>query len=238
MNQGKTESAVSSKPNKPKTYDEKRDLLTVNTRIYNVAQCLVLAKLNHNQNPIPNENQVLVEFSVLEGSIAIWWYSVLSADTALNSRSDFKNAVICEVLPWNHSKRARNKLCRLKQTRSIARYLAEFRRTILTINEMHEGEEINKFFQALRYHDCIGVQKKKGETLDECTRISLKSNGAMWRGKSGDNQFKDQHSTSTLNHNKTISIEIGNIQHEKLSPSQSEERKKIMKFGPVCSATS
>lgn len=58
MNQGNNQDAVNLRPNKPETYDGKRDFLTVNTWIFNIEQYLILTQLNNNNVVISDENQI------------------------------------------------------------------------------------------------------------------------------------------------------------------------------------
>lgn len=63
---------------------------------------------------------------------------------------DFKNAVIQEFVPSDHAKRARDKLCNIKDTPTVARYLSHCRNVVLTITGMNDDEKVNRFNEGLK----------------------------------------------------------------------------------------
>lgn len=126
MNQGNNQDAVNLKPNTPETNDGRRDILTVNTWIFKVEQYLELSQLNAPNNPISDENQIRLASTFLKGPAAIWWYNNVSSGNVPSTWNDFKYAVSQEFIPRDHSKRARDRLRNLKQTKSVAKYLDDF----------------------------------------------------------------------------------------------------------------
>lgn len=93
--------------------------------------------------------------------------------------ADFKAAIIHGFVPADHERKARDHLRRVKQTKSVAKYLADFRNIILTINGMRDDEKIDHFIQRLKYNVRVEVLKAQSASFEECVRVSLKIDSAI-----------------------------------------------------------
>lgn len=200
-------------------------MLAVDTWLFNIDQYLTLAKLSNPNVPITDENRIRFASSYLKGTAAVWWYNRVSIAAVSNTWADFKNAVIREFVPSDHAKRARDKLRKLKQTRTVVRYLSDFRNIILTIPGMQEDEKVDRIIEGLKFNIRVEVLKAQADTLDECARVALNIDSAIWRA-------------GTVGHSSALDgpmpMEIGNVQgtsHGKLSKAQREQRKKDMENG-------
>lgn len=141
---------INLRPKKPEAFKGRRDFRVVNTRIFDIEQYLALINLNNPNVPIPDENRIRFVSTFLKGSAAIWWINRVSTASTPSSWMEFKRAIIQEFVPAVHGKRARDKLCKMKQTRSVERFRLEFRNLILTIRGMHEDERIDRFLEGLK----------------------------------------------------------------------------------------
>lgn len=135
-----TPGGISLKPNKPETYDGKRDFLTVNTWLYKVEQYLTLIHLTNPGTPLNDASRVMYASTFLTGTAAVWWHTVVQVNQTPATWAEFKELIVKEFVPDDHVRRSRDKLRKLKQTTSVSNFLSDFRNLVLTIPDMTDGE--------------------------------------------------------------------------------------------------
>lgn len=172
--------SINLKPNKPEPYDGKRDYLVVNTWLYKVEQYLVLAQLSNPGVPLTEANRILYASTFLTSTAAVWWYTLVQANTVPATWQEFKAKVIAEFVPDDHVRRARDRLRKLTQTTSVAKYLSEFRNIVLTIPGMNDGEMWDKFCSGLKYEVRIEVMKSTVATFDDAAKVALRVDSAIY----------------------------------------------------------
>lgn len=173
--------------------------------------------------PILDENRIRFASSFLKGSAAIWLFNRVSTASTSSSWIEFKSAIIQEFVPAHHAESARDKLRKLKQTRTVGSFVSEFQNMILTIPGMHEDEKIDRFLEGLKYNIRVEVLKAQVNTFDECARVALNIYSALWRAKKQSCGSQSDHVPSAM--------EIGNVlkaQHGKRSKCQRKQRQKDM----------
>lgn len=69
--------------------------------------------------------------------------------------------------------------------KSVAKYLAEFRNIVLTINGMNDEEKADRFKQGLKYNVRVEVLKARVESFEDCAQVALNVDSAMWRAGEG-----------------------------------------------------
>lgn len=96
------------------------------------------------------------------------------------------------------------------------------------IGEMHEGENIDRFVDGLKYNVRVEVLKSNCSTFEECARVALNVDSALWRARKGNpvNYSNNYSSEATP-------MEIGNISRTNppLTKAQKEQRKKDRDLG-------
>lgn len=201
--------AITLRPKQPETYEGKRDFLTVNTWIYKLEQYIALQAVVNPTLDFNDGNKILFATTFLSGSAAIWWYSTVRANQAPITWDGFKNALVAEFVPTDHIRRARDKLRRLKQTKSVSHYLSEFRNILLTMADVTAGEKFDKFVAGLKREIRIEVMKSTVANFEEAAQIALRVDGALWSSqmisKGGYHSNHDQT-------NDVVPMEIGNVE--------------------------
>eukprot|EP00171_Calliarthron_tuberculosum_P018338 IDg18338t1 len=94
--------SINLKPNKPEPYEGNRDYLVVNTWLYKVEQYLVLVQLCNPGVPLTEENKILYASTFLTSTAAVWWYTLVQANTVPATWQEFKAKVIAEFVPDDH----------------------------------------------------------------------------------------------------------------------------------------
>lgn len=219
-------SSINLKPNKPECYDGKRDFLTVNTWIYTIGQYLSLTQLSSPSIQITEHNRIAFASSYLKGNAAVRWYNLVNSPSVPTSWNKFKEFLILEFIPADHTPRARDKLRKLKQTTSVEHYLAEFRNIVLMIGDISEGEKIDRFVEGLKYNVKIEVMKSSVNSFEESARIALNIDSAIWRARRSTSGFHPH----TPNVGGPTPMEIGNVNGAS-TRAHREQRKKDLDKG-------
>ena len=96
-------------------------------------------------------DQTKMNFSstLLTGTPSNWWFMKVMAQATPQTWDGFKDAVRAEFIPFDHVRRTRDKVRKLVQHTSVAKYLNEFRNLVLTIPDMNDGEKLDKFCAVL-----------------------------------------------------------------------------------------
>lgn len=89
---------------------------------------------------------------------------------------------------------------------SVERYLSEYRNIILMVVDVSEGEKIDLFTNRLKYKVKIEVLKSSSDSFEECSRIDLNMDSAIWRVNRGN--FGYQSGTSESG---PTPMKIGNV---------------------------
>lgn len=126
--------------------------------------------------------------------------------------------VLSEFVPADHTRRALDRLRRLKQSSSVSKYLGEFRNRILTVNDMSEGEFFDIFVQGLKHDVRLELLKTQATGFEDAAKIALHVDSALWSSHSYKSTFgSDGVSNDTM--------EIGNVQQRTpLSEGQKRQR--------------
>eukprot|EP00171_Calliarthron_tuberculosum_P008642 IDg8642t1 len=147
---GAAEGPVKFKANPPDLFGGKRDFLEVNTWLYKMEQYFRIVELFSPGFLSNGADRVMIASTFLTETAAIWWYTRVQGGLLPSTWEDFCLALKNEFVPAGHVRQARDKLRRLKQSRSVSRYLSSFRNVILTIPDITEGEKMDKFVDGLK----------------------------------------------------------------------------------------
>lgn len=202
-------SSINLKPNKPEAYDGSRDYVKVNTWLYMIEQYLNLTQLSAPNIVINDHNRISFASSYLKENAAVWWYHLVNLQSTPTTWDSFKEALLAEFIPVDHTRRARDKLRKLKQTSSVERYLSEYRNITLMINDMSEGEKVDRFVDGLKYKVRVELLKLNCSSFEECARVALNVDSAIWgarRGQFGNGTLYDDGQPSRV-----TPMEIGNV---------------------------
>ena len=198
---------ASLKPNKPSTFQGKRDEFAVRTWLFQVQQYLSLVQV---ENAVNLDDQTKISFvsSFLTGTAAAWWYTLVASNTAPNTWEGFEAAIGQEFIPFDSVQRSRNKLRQLTQKTSVSSYLSEFRNIVLTIPNMNEVEKVDRFCQGLKPQIRLEVMKAGAQTMNDASKIALNVDSALFgAGMLGFQQtYSNSHPTP---------MEIGNMEQRK-----------------------
>ena len=154
-------------------------------------------------------NKIMFASTFLVDSAAIWWFTMVNSSSALKTWVEFCTKIRTEFIPVDYVRRTRDRLRRLKQKTSVSKYLSDFRNIILTLPEVTEGEQFDKFINGLKSEVRLEVLKSTASTIEEAAHIALRVDSAMWRFENYEGV------TSKTRDNGPISMEIGNIQSQK-----------------------
>jgi hypothetical protein len=109
--------------------------------------------------------------SCLKDNASVWWRNYIKK-TQVEDWESFKKAIIAQFKPVNASKIARDKLAKLRQTKSVQDYVYAFRATILEIEDISESETLDRFIRGLKDKTRQEVELRDPETMDEAARIA------------------------------------------------------------------
>lgn len=93
--------------------------------------------------------------------------------------------MVAEFIPADHTRRAGDKLKQLKQIGSVERFVSEYRNLILMIGDMNDGEKVDRFVDGLKYNVRVEVLKTNCNSFEECARVALNIESAIWRARRG-----------------------------------------------------
>ena len=85
-----------------------------------------------------------------------------------------------EFIPADHVRRTRDKLNRLRQTRSVAAYFNEVRNIVLKSHRMSEEDKCDKFLNWLKYPIRLEVSKSGAASLDGAATVALNLDSSMF----------------------------------------------------------
>ena len=170
---------ASLKPNKPGSFDGKRDEFTVRTWLYQVKQYLALVQVGNALN-LDDPTKISFAATFLSGTAAAWWYTLVASNTIPTTWGEFENAICQEFVPFDSVQRSRDKLRRLVQRTSVSSYLSEFRNIVLTIPGMNEGEQVDRFCQGLKPQIRLEVMKAGAQNMNDASRIALNVDAALF----------------------------------------------------------
>lgn len=97
----------------------------------------------------------------------MWFNNRFSFVTGPNTIVDFKTAVIQELVPLDQAKKAGCKLRNLKQTRTAARYLSNFKDAILMINITRKDKKVDEFNEGIKYIIDVNLLKTLKEVNED-----------------------------------------------------------------------
>ena len=167
------------KPNKPGSFDGTRDAMTVRAWLHSVEKYLRLIQVGQNTE-ISAETAVDFASTFMTGTAANWWFTIVHEGKVPPTWEAFKLLVETEFVPQDSTIRARDRLNKLKQRRSVADYLSEFRNVVIDIPDMSEGEKLARFTEGLKPHILLEVRKENPLRLDAAATIALSVDGAYY----------------------------------------------------------
>jgi Retrotransposon gag protein len=205
------------KPAKPGSYEGKRDSLTVETWLYQVEQYLALVQVGAPETPINDVTKISYASSLFTQTAATWWYMLVQTGIVPGSWEAFKVAVRTEFVPQDSSRRARDRLRKLYQKRSVASYISEFRNIALTIPGITEEEQLDRFCEGLKPEIKLEVLKGNVNKMNEAVRIALNVDSALY-GVRPDARFRNGFQSSDGAGASPTPMEIGNVQSSRTYP--------------------
>lgn len=198
--------SITLKPNKPEPFGGKRDFLTVNTWLYKVEQYLALVQISNPAAPLTEGNRIMYASTLLTGTAAVWWYTVVQSNLSPGTWIELKAAVVREFVPEDHIRRVRYKLCKLGQTGSVSKYLSDFRNFVLTIPEITDGEKWDKFCAGLKLDVRFEVMKTTITSFQEAAKAAIRVDSALWSTDRGAPSSSDV----------PTPMEIGNVEKRRV----------------------
>ena len=178
----------------------------------------MLLEVSHPYAELTEHSRIMFATTFLSGTAAVWWYTIVQANAVPTPWDKFKEMLQKEFIPDDHVRRSRDKLRKLRQIGSVAKYLSDFRNLVLTIPVMTEGERLDRFTEGLKYDVRIEVLKSSVNTFDEATRIALRIDDAVWSASKG------RLLKAPPADNKPTPMEIGSVesQNNKKKPGESQ----------------
>lgn len=208
------DSSIKFKPNSPEVYGGKRDYLVVNTWLYKVEQYFRIMDLFNPGVLTIEANRVMFASTFLSGTASIWWYRLVQANSVPTTWQEFSTALKHEFVSADHVRRARDKLCKLKQVRSVSTYVTDFRNVILTIPDITPREKFDKFTDGLKNDIRVEVLKSNASNFEEAAQIALRVDGAIWSGSQVGRTRPGGHANATPTPMEIAHIEVGRKKKE------------------------
>jgi hypothetical protein len=205
------------KPAKPSPYDGKRDSLTVNTWLYQVEQYLALVQVGSPETPINDGTKISYASSLFTQTAATWWYIMVQAGSMPGSWEAFKLAVRSEFVPKDSSRRARDRLRKIYQARSVSSYISEFRNVALTIPGITDEEQLDRFCEGLKPEIKLEVLKSNAESMNEAVQVALNVDSAFY-GTKMDIRNRNGFQRPEFSASSPAPMEIGNVQSSRGYP--------------------
>jgi hypothetical protein len=130
---------------------------------------------------------VRVDFaaSFLRTGAATWWRAHIEgfkkgSYAKCSDWNDFSNSLKKQFKPINFQKIARDKLFNLRQTKSVVQYIYEFHALCLDIDDISEGEKLDKFKRGLKWDVQQEVELKDPKTLEDAMQIAQRIDSIQW----------------------------------------------------------
>lgn len=133
-------------------------------------------------------------------------------------------------MPEYHVRRAQDRLRRLKQTGSVAKYLSEFRNIVLTVPDITNNKKRDQIFSVLRYEVPLEVMKSTVSSFEATTKIALRVYSALISASGElDNTQVFRSSTRDV----PTPMEIGNLEKDRARFTMTPQRTRDLR-GSVC----
>ena len=198
---------LDQKPNKPECFEGKRDMLLVNTWMYKIEQYLALTQLRKPSLTLTDANKISFASSFFTSTAAVSWFTTVQNGNIPTTWRDFTAWIRAEFVPSDHLHQARDKLRKLKQITSVSRYLDEFRNIVLTIPNMSDGEQLDRFVNGLKMETKIEVLKSSATTLSEAAKTALRIDSVIW----GARVHEKSNASGNENESNPDPMDIGNV---------------------------
>lgn len=169
------------KPNKPSTFDGKRDFFSVNSWLHKVNEYLLLVQIGNQQQELPDNVKISYAASFFTDTAASWWYIKVASNQVPETYQQFEELVRSEFIPSDSVKRNRDRIKRVKQKGSVAAYVTEFRNVMMKIPDMTVGEKIDRFCEGLKDHVRLEVMKSGTENFEVAVKIAMDVDNAYYR---------------------------------------------------------
>lgn len=167
------------KANKPEAFEGRRDALHVNTWLYQVEMYLNVSQMNSPEQLIDDNMKVTVASTLLKGTAANWWFTLVQSGQAPGQWEDFVACVRNEFIPQDSVRRARDRLRGLVQKTSVSSYLNIFRNIVIAIPDMNEGEKLDRFCAGLKPQVRLEVLKANPESVANASQVALNVDNAL-----------------------------------------------------------
>jgi len=119
--------------------------------------------------PMSEANKVLVASQHMTGDARRWYQVELRRNVVFPTFDQFCGAVKKEFLSATVEQQARDKLRRLRQTKSAEAYTDQFRRLLLLVNDMSDRDQVDAYVSGLK--TAVQTQVRLGfpKTLSDAT---------------------------------------------------------------------
>jgi hypothetical protein len=160
--------APTFKPPRPDFYDGERSATRLAGWYFSMQQAIEMRNIHGLQ-------QVLFATAHLTKSAAIWWRMRCTKVEKrmlepIASFVELETELKIEFEPVNSVKIARDQLAMLKQSGSVAKYVAQFRELVLVIPDISHAEMLDRFVRGLKRSVQLEVERREPSTLDEAIR--------------------------------------------------------------------
>lgn len=130
--------------------------------------------------PADNNKQVS-QAALLLADTALTWWRTLAGRTAIETFTDFEEAVKAEYVPANHERMVRDRLATLdQQNKTVAEYTGAFKDLMLQLPSLQDAEALDKYLRGLRPRTRREVEWKQPRTLAEAITAATLYDDIMW----------------------------------------------------------
>ena len=156
--------------------------------------------------------------NLFRGNVATWMRSRMNGHE-LPGWSVLRPELEATFAPISEVKQARDRLAKLRQTKSVSNYASQFRQLLLLLPELPEDEKVDKFARGLKPEIAKEIFLRDPSTLDEAMRMAERYDMLSWslRNLSAPKP--------SVPERKSDPMDLSAVKFQKLTP---DERKNIM----------
>jgi len=211
------------KPIRPDTFSGRQDKSSVEAWLFQLRQYFDACKMR-------GSLKVSFAASLLRDDAGIWWrnhveQSDLGHEALITDWEDFKKMLVQQFKPVNAIKSARDKLAKLKQTRSVQEYATSFRSLTLEIPGISEDEKIDRFIRGLKDQIRMEVELREPSTVNEAIRIADRYDAISFKYLKQKFEPAKKHSDHTTTSGPTP-MELDSSKYHKLTDKEKDKLKK------------
>lgn len=172
---------------------------------------------------------------IFSDTSAVCCCNPVKSNSIHRSPAELREPLAKEFFPANHSRHACDRLRPLPQTTSVQKNLPNFRTIVLSIEDIHDGEKIDRFIKGLRYTGWIEVLKSQAKHFEDTFRMVINVDRTIWRAGGWNLRYDNNTDRIKTSFVGPTSMEIGNNhrKYESILGARREQRSRDIRSGSM-----